>query len=229
MRICTICARGGSKGLPSKNTKFLLGEPLISWSISQAKQTGLFDYIAVSSDSKEIIGTGWTAGANFFIDRPKELATDEIGKIPVIVHAVESVEREINLKFDTIVDLDVTSPLRIPEDIIEAVRMQEDSKCSNVITGTPAHRSPAFNMVQVRNNVAELVIQSSVVRRQDSPEYFDLNASIYVWNRDKFMDDPKLFYTDTKLYIMPPERSVDVDSQLDFDIVEMILKKRMLN
>lgn len=229
MRLATICARGGSKGLPGKNTKLLLGEPLITWSIIQAKQSGLFEYIAVSSDDKLAISLAWAAGANFFIDRPKELATDEIGKLPAIIHTVESVENQINLKFDTIVDLDVTSPLRTAEDIVAAVRLQEETNCTNVITGTPARHSPYFNLVELKDNIAQLSKPSFFERRQDSPECFDMNASIYVWNRDKFMIDPKLFYPDTRLYVMPRERSVDIDDQLDFDIVEMIAKRRCLN
>lgn len=229
MRIATICARGGSKGLPDKNLKSLLGEPLLAWSIAQAKQSGLFDSIAVSSDSDKILDIALRYGADYVIDRPHNLATDESGKLPVIIHAVEFVEEVLTVRFDTIVDLDVTSPLRAPEDIIAAVRLQEETGCSNVITGSPAHRSPYFNLVEVKNGIAKLSKESRVLRRQDSPKCFDMNASIYVWNRNRFMETPNLFYPDTRFYEMPPERSVDIDTQLDFDIVEMIMRRRCLN
>jgi CMP-N,N'-diacetyllegionaminic acid synthase len=228
MRIATICARGGSKGLPGKNTKTLLGEPLIAWSIAQAKSSGLFDCIVVSSDSAEIIEVADKYGAHLAVKRPARLASDESGKLPAIIHAVELVE-EHEGEYDTIVDLDVTSPLRTPQDIIAAVRLQEESGCTNVITGTPAHRSPYFNLVEIKAGVAALSKPSSVQRRQDSPLCYDMNASIYVWNRNKFIADPKLFYPDTKLYSMPKERSIDIDDQLDFEVVEMIMRRRSLN
>lgn len=226
MRLATICARGGSKGLPGKNIKPLLGEPLITWSIMHAKQSGLFDYIAVSSDSDAILEV---CHGVIPIRRPAHLATDSCGKLAVIEDAVAMVESLLGFQFDTIVDLDVTSPLRIAADIIAAVDLQKQTGCSNVITGTPAHRSPYFNLVEVKDGIAALSKPSTIERRQDSPECFDMNASVYIWNRDKFMDDPKLFYDDTQLYIMPRERSVDIDDQLDFDVCEMIMRRRCLH
>lgn len=228
MKLCTICARGGSKGVPGKNLRPLLGEPLILWSITQARQANIFDYIVVSSDSQEILELT-TDYADIVIRRPKELATDESSKIPAITHAVDYCEGVLNEHCDVVVDLDVTSPLRLPEDIIAAVRIQEETECTNVVTGTPAHRSPMFNMVKLKGEVASLVMPSTISRRQDSPLFFDMNASVYVWDRDKFMADPKLFYDDTHFYAMPPERSIDIDSQLDFEIVEMVMRRRCLN
>lgn len=225
MILGTICARGGSKGLPGKNTKPLLGKPLIAHSIEQAQQSGLFDHIAISSDSDEILDIGIRYGL-LPIRRPEHLATDESGKIPVIVHAVNEVEAWAGEKFDIVVDLDATSPLRLPSDIVAAVDMLAGN--SNVLTVTPAHRLPSFNMLEIDSHGIVRLVKPhrDVQRRQDAPPVYDMNASIYVWNRDKFMSNPKLLYHDTQLYVMPKERSFDIDDQIDFDIVQMLMEKR---
>lgn len=228
-RLCTICARGGSKGLVGKNTKELLGEPLVAYSIVQARNSGLFSHIAVSSDCLDIRLIAAIYGADMVIARPNELATDKSGKIPAIIHAIERVEDWIECQFNTVVDLDATSPLRSVQDIINCVELLEKSKVSNVITGTPSHRSPEFNMIKLVQGVPSLAIQpvNAINCRQQSTEYYDLNASIYVWNRDKLVNDPQLFYDDTAFYEMPRERSVDIDDIIDFQIVEMIMKNRL--
>jgi CMP-N,N'-diacetyllegionaminic acid synthase len=228
-RLCTICARGGSKGVPGKNIRPLMGKPLIAWSIEQARASGLFPIIAVSSDSDEILAAAKAHGADLVIRRPDALATDQAGKMPAIAHAVQSVEEMLQTRYDVAVDLDATSPLRLPQDIVAAVKLQEETGCTSVITGAPAHRSPYFNLVERdAGGIARLskTLPGGVVRRQDSPECFDMNASIYVWKREALTADPKVFYGDTRLYVMPRERSLDIDDELDFAIVELILRRR---
>ena len=228
-RLCTICARGGSKGLPNKNLRPLLGKPLLVHSIEQARQAGVFERIAVSSDSSAILETARAAGADDLIDRPAKLATDAAAKVPAIRHALATVEKSHGTTFNTLVDLDATSPLRLPEDIRGDVQSPEESGAASVITVTPSHRSPYFNLVEVggdgRVNLAKTP-PAGVVRRQDAPPSFDMNASIYAWNAAKFRADPKVFYLDTRLYEMPAERSHDIDSALDFEIVELLLRRR---
>lgn len=226
-RVCTICARGGSKGVPGKNIRELAGKPLIAWSIEQAHETNLFDVIAVSSDSDEILETAKKYGANILIKRPDEMATDTAGKHPVIRHAVLETEKQTGKQYKTLVDLDATAPLRTAQDIIGAVELMEKENISNVITAAPARRSPYFNLVELHpNGTIDLAKKPKerIVRRQDAPQCFDMNASIYVWNREPFLSDPKNFYPDTKLFVMPEIRSVDIDSELDFKIVELIMQ-----
>lgn len=225
-RICTICARGGSKGVKNKNIRDLHGRPLIAYSILQARESGLFDCIAVSSDSEEILAVAKKCGVDYLVKRPDELATDQAAKLPAIRHCVSEVERIIGYGFDTIVDLDATSPLRISDDIIQCVQLLEDRMVSNVITGAPARRSPYFNLVEVgEEGVAKLSkrLEKPVVRRQDAPKCYDMNASIYVWSREALFDSPSIFNADTLLYEMPEERSIDIDSELDFKFVEFIM------
>jgi CMP-N,N'-diacetyllegionaminic acid synthase len=225
-RLCTICARGGSKGVKGKNIRQLLGKPLIAYSIEQARATDLFDLLAVSSDSDEILAVARQWGCDFLIKRPDELATDQAAKLPVIRHCVAEVERLAGLTFDTLVDLDATSPLRMPEDIANAVKLLEESDASNVMTAMPARRSPYFNLVELdANGIVHLSkpLQPAVFRRQDAPQCFDMNASIYVWRRPVLFEAGTLFNPDTRLYVMPEERSIDIDSELDFQFVEFLM------
>ncbi|MFN7611246.1 MAG: cytidylyltransferase domain-containing protein [bacterium] len=227
--LCTICARGGSKGVPGKNIQLLHHKPLIAHSIAQAKATGMFCAVAVSSDSAEILAVAQAHGADILITRPDALASDTAGKLPAIAHAVEAAEARLGMKADIVVDLDATSPLRLAADIVASIRLLTDTGCSNVITGTPAHRSPYFNLVERgADGVVKLSkpLPQGVLRRQDSPACFDMNASIYVWRRDALMEKPAVFYPDTRLYEMPKERSIDIDEAIDFDIVTMLMERR---
>lgn len=227
-RLCTICARGGSKGVKNKNIRELAGLPLIAHSILQARESDLFDYIAVSSDSRAILDIGKQWGADFVILRPDELASDTAPKIPVIQHCVQQVEKLTGGTFDTIVDLDATSPLRLASDIQGAVALLETMQAPNVITGMPARRSPYFNLVELdASGFVKLSKQPEkpVNRRQDAPRCFDMNASVYVWQRETLFSGVTLFHPTTMLYEMPEDRSIDIDSDIDFEIVKLLMLK----
>ena len=228
-RICTICARGGSKGVKNKNIRELASKPLIAHTIEQARSSRLFELIAVSSDSLEILEIAGRYGADLMVDRPPELAIDTAAKLPAIRHCVQKAEEYASKTFDVVVDLDATSPLRLPEDICGAVYLLEARGISNVITAAPARRSPYFNLVELgEDEVVRLSkpLPATIVRRQDSPACFDMNASIYVWHRDALFIHATVFASDTRLYVMPEERSIDIDSELDFEIVGLLMKKR---
>lgn len=228
-RICTICARGGSKGLPGKNLRLIAGKPMLAHSIDHARESGLFDAIAVSSDSEDILNLARELDAGFIVRRPDEMATDQASKLPAIQHAVSTVEKEMGVTFDIVVDLDATAPLRIVEDVLGAVRLCEDTGASNVLTAAPARKSPYFNMLERQPDgsitLSKPLPGPRIERRQDSPECFDCNAAVYVWQRDVFMANANVFYDDTQLYVMPPERSHDIDTPLDFDFVELVLSR----
>ncbi|WP_107923579.1 acylneuraminate cytidylyltransferase family protein [Lysinibacillus parviboronicapiens] len=229
-RICTICARGGSKGVKNKNIKLILGKPLIAHSILQAKASELFDVIAVSSDSREILQVAKDYGADIIVKRPAELATDTSAKLPVIQHCVTEAEKVSGLVFDIMADIDATSPLRNVQDLKKSIELLEDHKhATNLITGAPSRRSPYFNLVEENSKgFVELSkkLPAAVVRRQDAPRSFDMNASIYVWKRNAFFDDVSIFTPNTILYEMPEERSIDIDSELDFEFVSFLAEKR---
>jgi len=228
--VCTICARGGSKGVVGKNARDLLGKPVLAWSIAQARETGLFDAIAFSSDSDALLEAALKAGADIAVKRPDEMATDTAPKLPAIRHCLEQAIAQTGKTPEIFVDLDVTSPLRLASDISGAVTLLRDSGARNVITGAPARRSPYFNLVEQRSDGSVGLSKSAnppITRRQDAPRCFDMNASIYVWRVAPFLEQPAVFYPDTRLFEMPEERSIDIDSDLDFSLVELLLRQRL--
>jgi N-acylneuraminate cytidylyltransferase/CMP-N,N'-diacetyllegionaminic acid synthase len=192
-------------------------------------ESGLFDHIAISSDSDAIIDAGLRAGATIAIRRPEAMATDEAGKMPAIAHAVQQSQIMSGKRYTTCVDLDATSPLRLASDIAGAVKMLEESRCSNVITAAPARHSPYFNLIELdeKGHVRlSKKLSEPVLRRQDSPACYDMNGSIYVWQSERLLTDPRVFYNDTKLFIMPRERSIDIDDEVDWSMVELLMKQR---
>lgn len=230
--LCTILARGGSKGVKNKNIRLINGIPLIAYSIKQAQQSNLFSTITVSSDSDDILNIAKFYKADILIKRPKEYAEDNSPKIPAIKHAVLETEKTLNTHFDVIIDLDPTSPLRNIDDIKNAYYMLVNESASNIITACPSRRSPYFNMVKIdENNIASLPMKldKNITRRQDAPKIYDMNASIYVWQKNHLLNCDSLWYEKTMLYIMPEERSLDIDTELDFEIVDFLLKKKENN
>ncbi len=226
--VCTLCARGGSKGVPGKNTRLLEGKPLFIHSLDQAKASGLFHTIAVSSDDPELLRLAEANGA-LPVVRPPELATDTAAKLPAIAHCLAEVEGVRGVAFEVLVDLDATSPLRDVSDIVACVELLRSSGAGNVITGAPSRRSPYFNLVEARADGTVGLSKppaSAVVRRQDAPRTFDMNASIYVWRTDVFRADPAVFRPDTRLHEMPEERSVDIDSEIDWLLVELLMARK---
>ena len=227
-KICTICARSGSKGLKSKNIRLMHGKPLIAHTILQAQSANIFDAISVSSDSKIILDIASDYGVEFMIQRPQELATDQASKLLTIRHCLKATEEITEHRFDVIVDLDVTSPLRSADNIKNAVNLLDEQKVSNVITGVPARRSPYFNMAELdQNAIARLPKppKDPFFRRQDSPQCYDMNASIYVWKRKCLLDSDSIWNEQTRLYVMS-EESMDIDSALDFEKVEFLMSRK---
>jgi len=227
--LCTICMRGGSKGVPGKNLRNLHGKPLMAYTIDQAKRSFLFEYVVVSTDSAEIAETAKQYGAEAWFLRPAELATDTAPKLPVIRHAFLEAEKYYGHEFEILVDLDATSPLRSVEDIKNSFEQFNAEGADILITGSPSRKNPYFNMVEITDGrvckVKEL--QSPPVRRQDAPAVYDMNASIYIWKREALLECETLFTEKTSLYVMPERRSIDVDTELDWELVEFIIGKKM--
>ncbi|MDH5717003.1 MAG: acylneuraminate cytidylyltransferase family protein [Spirochaetia bacterium] len=229
--LCTICARGGSKGVLNKNIKKILEKPLISYTINQANESGIFNHIVVSTDSDEIASISKDYGAEIIFKRPSYLATDDSGKLDVIKHALIKSEEYYKKEFDYIIDLDATSPLRLVSDIKNAYSIFLENNYDNLFSVMKARRSPYFNLVELDENNHVFLskkLEKPIVRRQDSPKCFDMNASIYIWKREVLLTNSTLFLEKTGIYIMPEDRSLDIDSETDFEIVEYLLKKNEL-
>jgi N-acylneuraminate cytidylyltransferase/CMP-N,N'-diacetyllegionaminic acid synthase len=193
-------------------------------------ESKLFTHIVVTSDAVEVIEAARGFGATDVVVRPANLASDSAGKVPAIVHAVLEVEQAIGETFSTVVDLDATSPLRNQSDIAGAIALLENESLESVITGSESRRSPYFNLVEVDPYTGVVAVSKPLgdgfLRRQDVPRAFDMNASIYVWNRDALVARPAVFFPTTKLFEMPAERSHDIDSELDFQFVSWLMEPR---
>lgn len=228
--LCTICARGGSQGVKNKNIALLCNKPLIAHSILQAKKSKLFDMIAVSSDSQKILSVAKKWGAHYLIERPAELATSTSAKLPVIQHAFLQAEKFARAQFDVIVDLDATAPLRTVNDIKESLQLfLKNKQATNLITACPSRKSPYFNMVETdKNGFARLskTTKTTIARRQDVPPCYDMNASIYIWKRKTLLRNAPVVSDHTLLYVMPEERSVDIDTLIDMKLVRLFAKNR---
>ncbi len=194
--LCTICARGGSKGVKNKNIKILNGKPLISYTIKQAKESKLFEHIVISTDSDDIAEISKEYGAEVFFKRNDLMSSDTAGKLEVIKDAFVKSEEYYNKKFDYLIDLDATAPLREINDIIKSFHQFLDNNNDNLITAMPSRRSPYFNLVEVNKNgevSLSKTLNERIVRRQDTPKSYDMNASIYIWKRESILNQDSLF------------------------------------
>jgi CMP-N-acetylneuraminic acid synthetase len=223
--IATICARGGSQGVPGKNIRDLLGKPLIVHTIEQALGHPALERVFVSTDSEAIAEVARRAGAEVPFLRPAELATHAAPKLPVIGHLLGWIEAN-GIAVERIVDLDPTSPLRSLDDITACLALL-DENCDTVITGYPAEKSPYFNLVEVQpdgNVRLSKPPPNELYARQSAPTVYAMNGSVYAWHRRSF--DKRLWGGRTRLHAMPRERSIDIDSELDFMLVELLLRRR---
>jgi CMP-N,N'-diacetyllegionaminic acid synthase len=220
--VATICARGGSKGLPGKNVRNFAGKPLIVHSIEQALSASFIHSVWVSTDDADIARIARDAGAQVPFLRPAELASDSAPKIPVIEHLAKHIEAS-GLRVDTVIDLQPTSPLRSLADIQGAYAMRADTPL--VVSVRPAGDNPYFNMVELNtHSFAHLSKGNGMTRRQDTPSVFALNGAIYVWQRTALAQASLsgMWSVGMRVFEMPEWRSVDIDNIDDFDYAQWL-------
>lgn len=230
--LATILARGGSKGVKNKNIRNLLGKPLIAHTIEQLKSWGKFDTLIVSTDSTAIAEVALQYGADVPFMRNPELASDTASKIDGLRDALIRCEKLYNRTFDAILDLDTTAPVRKISDIDSLVNDFKKHTPDCIFSVVAAHKNPYFNMVETNPDGTVALckkLPSGVVRRQDAPKVFDMNASMYIYKRD-FLLNPatKMCYDGiTRAYEMNELSAFDIDREIDFKFVEMILKEKL--
>ena len=231
MILATICCRGGSKGVPGKNIKPLKGKPLIAYTIESAKASKLIDDLIISTDSTEIAETAKMFGASVPFMRPADLATDTASKWPVFIHAVEAYEKLTGKTVDYLVDLDVTVPLKTAADIDGAIQLAlQNSEVDVVITGYEPERNPYFNMMEVtENGFAEIVKKTAkpIVRRQDAPQVYSLTPAAYVVKKSALYEFEHWSKARCKIHPIPRERAIDIDTEIDFKIVEFLMENKV--
>ncbi len=223
-----IPARGGSKSVKKKNIRHLSGKPLISYTIECARACSFIDKVVVSTDDSEIAEISKQWGAEVPFIRPPELAQDDTPMLPVIQHAVETVEEIYREMVNILILLDPTSPLRRVKDIKNAFSLfHDDDTCQAVVSGCEAHRSPYFNMVRLEDGLVQILIPADkdIGRRQDCPPVYDLDTTVWIYSREAVMDIRQRIPPRTRLYLVPKERSIHIDSESDFMIVEFLMKE----
>ena len=219
--LITICARGGSKGVKNKALVNIKKKPLIWYTLNKIPKLKFINKTVISTDSIKISKVCNIFGFKTWFKRSKYLSSDKAPKIPVIRDALIKAEKHYKMEFDIIIDLDISSPLRSLADINNAYSQFIESKCDNLFSVMVSRHSPYFNMVEKRNNKIKLVKKYiNIIRRQDTPTTYDMNASIYIWKKDILLKSNKLFNKNTELFLMPYERSIDIDNYTDLKIVK---------
>jgi len=228
--LLTIVARGGSKGIEKKNIKLLMGKPLIAYTIEQALKWNQAKRIIVSTDSQEIANIAKEYGAEVPFLRPDHLAKDSTPKGAVLKHALIECERQFNEQYDIVVDLDVTSPLRSQKDLDQCLDLFLKSKPKTLFSVVNARKNPYFNMVE-RNGSGAIALcktfEKGVMRRQDTPKVYSLNASIYFYNRNYLLesDMPHAISDQSEIYVMDDISGTDIDQEMDFKFIEFLVKE----
>jgi CMP-N,N'-diacetyllegionaminic acid synthase len=234
LTIASICARGGSKGLPGKNIRDFLGKPLIVHTIEQALACAEIDAVYVSTDDETIAKIAQAAGAKVPFLRPAALANDAAPKLPAIEHLVAFLETHHPI--GRIIDLQPTSPLRDASDITAACAMANAAEDADgaegaelVVSVCEAADNPYFNLVEAgADGLLRLSKGDGSTRRQDAPAVYALNGSIYVWQRAALQRSAQtgvLWGNRILPYLMPRWKSVDIDDLDDFEMAVWLAQR----
>lgn len=218
-----IVARGGSKGVPRKNVAELGGQPLIAWTVQAAKASTVLTRVLLSSEDSEIIEAARLAGCEVPFVRPEELAADSTPGIEPVLHALDALGEE----FDLVVLLQPTSPLRTAEDIDAAVGLLLESGASTCVSVTPAAHGVEWMFSLDRDDrLMPLASGDRPDRRQDLAQAYVLNGAVYVARPETLRERRTFLTSDTVAYVMPPERSLDVDTPFDLELVRALVAWR---
>ncbi len=226
--LVVIPARGGSKGIPRKNIKYLGGRPLIYYAIDGARSVADDADICVTTDDAEIIQTVKDYGLDVPFVRPDYLAGDNMGTYEVLLHALDYYEKK-GRHYDTIVLLQPTSPFRRPEDIRGAINAYS-SDLDMVVTVKEAATNPYYNSYE-EDNDGYLTISKGdgkYARRQDVPEAWEYNGAVYVINAESLKAQNMSDFRRVRKYVMDSLHSLDLDTMLDWKIAELLLSEKII-
>ena len=224
-RIAYIPARSGSKGIPKKNIRPLCGKPLLGWMVKAAAETGLFDRIMVSTDTEEFAAVARDCGAWVPFLRDPEFAKDTTSSIDTVCSDKRRLEA-LGERFDTFCLLEATSPLCRPEDIAGAVELFERVHAGVVSVVRSRARPMIMRTLDADGRVTPILESRQILRRQDEPVYYQLNAAIYINAWDELSPELKFGYNPYG-YVMDEISSIDVDCLADFARAEEFLKERL--
>lgn len=222
-----IPARGGSKGIPHKNIKPLAGKPLIGYSIDVARQLADDADICLTTDDPEIARTAESMGLNVPFMRPASLATDTCGTYEVLIHALDFY-RDRGIDYDTLVLLQPTSPMRTADDVRAALALYSPD-IDMVVTVKEAASNPYYNCYETDNDGFLHISKGDggYTRRQDAPKVWEYNGAVYVINVESLRKMPLSAFSRRRMSVMPAERSVDLDTPVDWLIAEKLIEKNL--
>lgn len=220
--LAIIPARGGSKGVPRKNIREVGGKPLIAWTIETARFSRYVDRLITSTDDPEIAAVAESCGCELPFLRPAELARDETPGIAPVLHAIEA----LDVRYDLVVLLQPTSPLRSVEDLdgsLELLLAQGAPACVSVVA---PDKSPYWMYRRGEGGGLVPILEGEFTRRQDIPEVFALNGAVYAAKTGWLLRRETFVTPETVGYLMPKERSLDIDDELDLALCSLILGAR---
>lgn len=225
--LAVIPARGGSKGVPYKNIKKLAGKPLLAYTVQAALESGVFEKVIVSTDSDLIAKEAEKCGAEVPFVRPAELSGDLISSDDVVLHALDYYQ-ELGIRYNMVCKLQPTSPLRNALHIKEAYQMLLERKADSVISVCMCEHSPLWSGIIKEDMRLDNFISNDAKRacRQEMPTYYRLNGAIYMAKAECLIGNKSFFGQDSIAYIMSQETSVDIDSELDFKVAEVLLSSK---
>jgi CMP-N,N'-diacetyllegionaminic acid synthase len=225
--IGAIGSRGGSKGVPRKNVRLLAGKPLIAHTIECARACPVLQRVVVSTDDEEIAQVARRYGAEVPFMRPAHLAQDHSSKWPVFQHLVETLEQMDGRRSDVLVDLDTGVALREPSDIIACVEQLLSQEAEVVVTAYEAERNPYFDMVELDENGYALISKrpaQPIASRQAAPPVYSLSPAVFAICRDALWQYEHWSQAKLQIHVIPRERAVDIDIELDFRFIEFLMK-----
>lgn len=218
-----IPARGGSKGIPRKNIKYIAGKPLICWTIEAALRSSFLNGVVVSTDDVEIAEVARRAGAQVPFMRPAELAQDQTPGLDPVLHALDHLPQ-----FDSVLLLQPTSPLRTTDDIDVFLNLVTQKKAPSAVSVTEADTHPYWTYrLNADQTMTRFLDLAPVARRQDLPAVFSLNGAMYFADANWLRDSGSLVSAETLAYVMSKEHSVDLDTPLDWKFAELLMKESM--
>jgi CMP-N,N'-diacetyllegionaminic acid synthase len=224
-----ITARGGSVGVPRKNIRDVAGKPLIAWSIQAARDSGVLSRVIVSTDDQEIADVSMKWGAEVPFMRPAELARDNSPHVPVILHAMDWIAVHESSCPEYIMLLQPTSPLRTSEDIRAATELAVERKAAAVVSVSETRAHPWFmKKMDAEGRIEDFTAKpEGYLRRQDFPPVYVVNGAIYITRWNVMREQQTFTPAGTYGYVMPAERSLDVDTDLDIQIADFLLRRRI--
>lgn len=233
--LCVIAARGGSQGVPGKNIRLLLGKPVIARAIETALSTPEVERVIVSTDSQAIADVARMAGAEVPFMRPSGLAQSDTGKFQVWQHALRACEEIYGVQYSLYLDIDCTNPLLESVDISNAISLFRDRRRAGVpvdaiFTVAQARRNPYFNLVEPDVNGALRMSKTrgaTVLSRQAAPAVFEHVAGVYVLDPAYLRRANHLLEGHAEGFEVPEEKAMDIDSEVDFQLIECLLQRRM--